>query len=190
MRLLIAPALAAFLGVTAVDRAAASTCSAAAFATPRYVSLPGANHAHGFAGGDFNGDGHLDLAVIFLGPQGGQSLHVPLGDGAAEFTTVTTPLPPVPRLSQLLAADVTGDDVIDLIATGNDSVPAPHLVVLEGDGTGAFALRAPVVFGSGLFSEHFDLADVDGDGDLDVVALSSGFQVPFPGFAEVLTNDD
>jgi hypothetical protein len=167
--------------------AAAATCAAPAFASPRYVPIAARSFPYGFARADFDGDGHLDLAAIY-GRFPGQHLHVLRGDGSGGFITTATALPPNLSIMFLHAAEVTGDTNVDLVTTAYDgSAQSGYVIVLEGDGGGGFAPRLPLpLVGSGGAND-LDLADVDGDGDLDVVVIT--IAIDFSGTVTTLMND-
>ena len=114
--------LAAILTIMLFARmAAAATCAAPAFATPRHVAIAGVFSPDGFARGDFNGDGHLDVAAVYSSASANrQDLHVLLGDGSGSFATTTTALPENRHVLSLQAADVTGDADADLVASVYD----------------------------------------------------------------------
>jgi hypothetical protein len=125
--------------------------------------------------GDFDGDGHLDIAVAC---QTADSLTVMRNDGDGTFTTTGRF-----RIGDgpwdMDRADVDGDGDVDVISVTsfNDKI---H--VLVNDGAGNFPTKLVAV--TGFFPIGVFCADVDGDGDID--ATASNFQ---SGNAQVFTND-
>ena len=113
--------------------------------------------------GDFNGDGHLDLAVSSY-----DGLTILLGDGTGDFTEAPTGLA---RFGgELAVGDFNGDGHLDLaVASG-----ANEIEVLLGDGTGNFteAPGSPVAVGE--FPSALAVGDFDGDGDLDLAVANEG----------------
>jgi hypothetical protein len=90
-------------------------------------------YPRGLALGDFNKDGHLDVALgLYEDREVGVSLN---RDAGKEFAPpIGSPSPPVPTL--LAVADVNLDGNLDAISTGLES---DVLYVALGDGTGSFA---------------------------------------------------
>lgn len=86
------------------------------------------------AAGDFNGDGHADLAVVSLD----RSLTVLLGDGAVGFeVSAESPLQLDVIPTAIATADVDGDGILDLVVV--DGV-VDTMTVFTGDGEGGFDL--------------------------------------------------
>ena len=124
----------------------------------------------GYAGrdvqlGDFNEDGHLDVAVPRLS-NGGVS--VAFGNGAGSFgSSVNYPM--TGQSNRLGIGDLNGDGNLD-IAVGNHaastSSPTGTVTVLNGNGSGGFTTGnvIGVTFGLGLA-----LADANEDGHLDIL---------------------
>ena len=113
--------------------------------------------------GDFNGDGHLDLAV----DQGNSNdISVLLGNGDGTFQapkTFAAGLPPV----ALVAVDFNGDGRLDLaVANPNDN----EISVLLGNGDGTFA--DPGQFATTPHATPL-VADVNGDGTSDVLVVDA-----------------
>ncbi|MCY1059795.1 VCBS repeat-containing protein [Nannocystis sp. SCPEA4] len=121
---------------------------------------------------DFDGDGTDEWIVVIHQPLLGQStLHTVTFDraGMLAHERIAT-LPPIDR-GELHAADLDGDGALDLVAF---TVPtALDSIVLRGDGHGHFA--APRLSATPNSSDRVGtrLFDVDRDGHLDVLAVSS-----------------
>jgi len=110
--------------------------------------------------GDFNGDGALDLAVGV--PFNG--VHILLGDKTGHFAE-TTALPDNTLSTDLHAVDINHDGHLDIVALGNTSTGGFNVFFGNGDGTFQF----PVLHEIGAGFKGY-LADVDGDGQLDILA--------------------
>ena len=116
--------------------------------------------------GDLNNDGVVDLVSC---NDTGNSISVRLNDGTGRFSApLVNPDPAVPGNPQSFAlGDMDADGDLDLtVCTLNGSRSAR---VLFNDGTGNLAFN-PAVPGIGLTTlpYHTALADIDGDGDLDL----------------------
>ena len=118
----------------------------------------------GLAAADFTGDGRLDLVV------GGQDHQVVVlrADGNGRFTPLA-PSDAGGEVWMVTTGDVNGDGLAD-VATANSS--SNNGAILLGDGRGG--LRRSGTYGVGPFTIATDLADLDGDGDLDWVLSSYG----------------
>ncbi|MDO7873522.1 FG-GAP-like repeat-containing protein [Hymenobacter sp. ASUV-10] len=140
---------------------------------------PGSDVAMGNGGGywpeikvgDLDGDGDLDFAMAY----GGYSfslnnkVKVGLNNGNGMFTLapdVTTG----DGAEALTLADVDGDGDLDILTgttLGGSSNPNGVIALVRNTGSASFA--APVIIGTG-YVRSIAVGDVDGDGDLDVVA--------------------
>src|SRR5262249_42454842 len=108
--------------------------------------------------GDFDGDGHLDLAVANSGED---SVSVLLGNGDGTFQPqLAYALPMSPQW--VAAGDFNGDGLLDLAISGN------RVSVLLGEGDGTF--QPPVTMAAGLLSSSLVAGDFNGDGRLDLAA--------------------
>lgn len=117
-----------------------------------------------FAVADFNGDGTPDLAVL----SGRDVLSVMNGRSGRRFGTPTLYTTDEHAIS-LAAGDLDNDGDIDLVIATEDYVDNPAIArVMINDGTGAFVLGESYEGGDAA------LADVDGDGFLDIMAGGRG----------------
>lgn len=115
------------------------------------------------AAGDFDGDGHLDVAVPLLRDH---RIGVLRGDGKGALAGSQQASHEVSaRPGFVVTADVDGDGRLDLLATHDDTGVVD---VLRGDGKGGFApaADAPLDFGRPLWG--IAAVDLDGDGRLDL----------------------
>ncbi|MBF9221458.1 T9SS type A sorting domain-containing protein [Hymenobacter ruricola] len=141
------------------------------FAVSRYSmgSIGGVKVPNSIALGDVNGDNRSDIvaSIINMGETA-----VLLGQAGGSFATVNT-YPAVSGSYPLGIAlgDVNGDGRLDIVLahSGNDAAS-----VLMGQAGGSFA--APVLYSTGAGSVPHDiaLADVNGDGRLDMITANSG----------------
>lgn len=124
----------------------------------------------GVAAGDFDGDGLGDL--YFAGTEGGNGLFRNLGNGRFKNVTVVAGVGCGTQATKgVTFADVNGDDRLDLLAAGLGG-PNACFVNLGG---GQFT---NVTAACGLLSKagahSLALADIDGDGDLDLYIANYG----------------
>jgi FG-GAP-like repeat len=121
--------------------------------------------------GDFNRDGKLDLALPSFIFGTGNVLQVYPGNGDGTFQAATNS-PASQDFIGVVAADVNGDGILDLVADGS--------CVYLGKGDGTFTEKGCTKVPAGIFVRQVALGDFNGDGKLDIVALG-GFdnQSPF-----------
>ena len=106
------------------------------------------------AAGDFDRDGHVDLAIA---KQGSSAIELLLNDGATGFPVVRTVLTNI-NASALVAVDFSSDGNLDLLAT---DTAAGQLVAMTNDGSGVFT-AASISIGAnpaGLVTGDFDGAN-------------------------------
>lgn len=123
----------------------------------------------GFAVGDIDTDGDLDLIVVNIG-----SNRVLLNDGSGFFADETAALHPGDpgRSSRKgVLGDIDGDACLDLVV-GNSRAEPNELWL--GDCDGFFTDGSSKMPADNATTTDIDLADVDGDGDLDVYVTNAG----------------
>ena len=135
------------------------------FSTPRTIRLAGAAQPDCLAAGDFNRDGHPDLAVA-----NGESNDVAilLGDGKGGFQPAGPPVPTSPGPTEIAVGDFNKDGSLDLaIASHGVSI----VTVLLGDGRGGFkpGPGSPLSVHSLPHPHTIGACDADGDGNLDLI---------------------
>ncbi len=149
-----------------------TTQAPAVFGWPILTS-PGRPGSLGFTAiEDLNGDGHLDIRGS--NPVGDLTVRL-LGVGGARFTP-DTPLGGIPGLppgaeqgAVVAAFDLPGDDLPDLVVTWSGG-----WVLLSSAGPGGYAARELTEFAQpGAFVTAAVGVDLDGDGDRDLVTISS-----------------
>jgi hypothetical protein len=128
----------------------------------------------GFALGDVNADGWLDLAT----PNAGD-VSVIINTGTPDANLVVSQQIPVPSPFAADIADINCDGYPDLIVVSEDSDAG--LMVFTGDGTGIFPGTASFQASLDEGAKQLGVSDVDGDGCSDVIvsAWSGGARVFF-----------
>jgi VCBS repeat protein/flagellar hook capping protein FlgD len=130
--------------------------------------VPAGPEPYELATGDFNGDGHLDVAVA-VSSDGG--MRVLLGSGTGTFP-INTPYLPGVNCGGVSVADFDGDGILDIAVTGS---VANSLYLLKGQGSagvgdGTFA--SPVTIADCCFPVHLASADLDQDGRADLMVCN------------------
>jgi hypothetical protein len=136
---------------------------------------------------DMDQDGHLDVLVLRGAPETAVSLLRGDGRGNLRCTgTLAAPAGGTGSTGQLAILDVDGDGNLDAVASGSAVPSGGILHVFHGDGAGTLASHS-IVRISGT-AGRMEVADMDRDGLLDLVALVKGglsilLRQPTGGFA-------
>ena len=118
--------------------------------------------------GDFNGDGKLDVVTS---NRGSTSVTMFLGNGNGTFQAgqVTAIANTFSKPFALAAGDVNNDGKLDLVVTSTTASGSGGVAVLLGNGDGTFQPASIFINDLGG-AVSVALADVNGDGNLDVLA--------------------
>ncbi|MEO0649641.1 MAG: VCBS repeat-containing protein [Planctomycetota bacterium] len=143
--------------------------------------LPVTGTSNSVAAFDANGDGHVDL---LFGNNGRNELV--LNDGEARFTLAAEAFPAAVDITQdIELGDLDGDGDLDVVLANEN---ANRILRNEGDGTFADVTEQALGWRQEEETREADLADVDGDGDLDLYFANVGWAGHNPQDA-LLLND-
>ncbi len=118
---------------------------------------------------DFNGDGHIDVALITF-----EVVQIMLGQGDGEFLVGEEFRYESPSLDDVVVADFDGDGHADLALVGDrpqDQTPS-QITVMLGNGNATFQAPSSFEFESG--AREMVGADINGDGATDLIVLGRG----------------
>jgi cysteine-rich repeat protein len=124
--------------------------------------------------GDLDGDDRVD---VITGDQTGKALYVSMGQDSAPWLGDPTTIAVDGQVHGVAVGDLDGDDQPDVVTVGGSNVQ-----ILLGNGDGSFDAQATMELGKGLVDPW--LADVDDDGDLDILTPGKSGTV-----VHVLSND-
>ncbi|MSR74140.1 MAG: VCBS repeat-containing protein [Planctomycetes bacterium] len=147
---------------------------AGVFTDASAARLPGLSIvANCVVAGDVEQDGDLDL-FFNDGATNGQ-LKLVLNNGLGFFSNVTaTHLPVAPKSNQqdIVVCDIDNDWDLDVVNSGKSAGQQ----IFFNDGTGHYTMNNTLLPAGTTLTYETDVADLDGDGDLDLCYLStSGF---------------
>jgi RNA polymerase sigma factor (sigma-70 family) len=134
------------------------------------VPYPGGQIRHAF---DFNEDGRLDLAVSWHNNGAALYYRAAPRDGL-RYRRAKFVEPEFLEIRASALADVDGDGVVDFLTSDNDGGLAVHL----GIGDGTFSSAPNAVISTGLRSAGAIPVDLDGDGQPELIARQTAFDLP------------
>ncbi|MBA3914910.1 MAG: VCBS repeat-containing protein [Acidobacteriales bacterium] len=118
--------------------------------------------------GDFNGDGKLDVATA--GSEGTGYVYVLLGNGDGTFQDPQRLHVGSVSAFGIASADFNHDGILDLVVTDDSDFPSTtELAFFQGKGDGTFKKEQLTDVSDFTCGYDMNVADLNGDGNLDVV---------------------
>jgi|SRR5580658_7499791 hypothetical protein len=118
--------------------------------------------------GDFNGDGKLDIAVLYGNGNASVSVLLGKGDGTFQPFISTTA---GPGGNSIAVGDFNGDGKLDVAISDNLEL-TEGVDIMLGNGNGTF--QAPVTYATANDPRMVVVADFNGSGKLDLATINSG----------------
>jgi hypothetical protein len=130
------------------------------------IKFPTVGEPRSIAAADLDGDGNLDIVAVGEAGSGGIAIHY--GDGVGGFLGTVIGGGHVPS-GNVQLVDINNDGTLDIV-TGNWT---GNILFYLNDGNRSYTPVALPVTEGGL-NKVFIAADLDGDGDVDLVTAGSG----------------
>ena len=148
------------------DHGSATCAQLATVAFADAVAYPSGDKTYALFSGDLDGDGTIDLAAA---NEQESSISVFLNDGTGSFQRLASAFPTGAYPTGGLLADLNHDGVLDVVTADyhGDSVS-----VLVNQGGGVLAAHATYPTVAGAETSNLAVGDVNGDGNLDVIATN------------------
>ena len=113
--------------------------------------------------GDFNRDGHPDLAVLNTSGDGHLYVYFGVGDGNFNLAFINDNVPT--SMTEMHTADFNNDGILDLVLTSSQGTAG---YILYGTADGNFTSGPVINFAKDV--QQVQLGDVNNDGKVDIVA--------------------
>jgi predicted nucleotidyltransferase len=140
--------------------------------------------ASSIAFSDVDGDSDTDLLITGSNSLGQCIATLYLNDGSGQFTEVIgTPFIGT-AFGSIAFSDIDGDGDSDVLITGNSCSAVPHTRLYTNDGMGNYTEVSVAPF-ENVDNSSISFADIDGDGDSDLLVTGDGLGV----IALIYTND-
>lgn len=130
-----------------------------------YTGGPGGGGIISPISGDFNGDGHLDLAAANIF---GDEIDILLGNGDGTFLARRSLSNLTDGAQSVQAGDFNNDGILDLVASGTN---VDSVSLFFGNGDGSFRNGQTLGTGDGPYGVL--VADLNGDGNSDIVVTDN-----------------
>ena len=139
------------------------------FGTPVLINATQNNQHPGLLVGDLNKDKKLDLIW-------GDAVLLGNGDGTFKQIPLTIPASPAGPRAAVAIADLNGDGILDAVSS-----PATAIYAGNGDGTFQTTPYYTVPLPQGTYASSFAAADVNGDGNPDLLLVQTSSAPPYLG---------